>query len=282
MSAKNAHRYPFGYSTEELERLGNQHRVWEEENRLFLSRAGFSEGDAVVDLGCGPGFTTLELARRVGPKGRVIAVDRDGERSIPHLRQQVDAAGLSNVETLVADLEHFDLPGESVDGVYGRWVLMYLPEREAEALTSRIAKWLRPGGACASAEFCNYRHIHIHPPSRHLATVAEALMQAAAGDRGCNPEIGNILPGLFGRAGLDAELNVVTKAIRPTTPEWCWPDTLFRQLLPPLTDEGRLARETLDEFIAEWEERSRDQSAVFYSTPVMEVVARRPYRGLQA
>jgi SAM-dependent methyltransferase len=242
-----------------------------------LSRAGFGEGHTVVDLGCGPGFTTLDMARSVGPKGRVIAVDRDGERSIPRLREAADAAGLGNVEARVADLEQFDLPTESVDGVYGRWVLMYLPEREATALATRIAKWLRPGGACALVEFCNFRHIHIFPPIEQLGLVAEALMRAA-GERGGNPEIGCVLPGILDGAGLDLELGVATKAIRPATPDWRWPDTLFRQVLPMLVDKGYVAREILDDFLAEWEERSRDPSALFFSSPVLEVIGRRRRR----
>jgi SAM-dependent methyltransferase len=276
MSATDGQRYPFGYGDEELQRLGEQHRVWQEENQRLLSRAGFGQGHTLVDLGCGPGFTTLDLARRVGPMGRIIAVDRDGERSIPRLREAADAAGFGHVEARVADLEHFDLPSESVDGVYGRWVLMYLPEREARALATRIAKWLRPGGACALAEFCNYRHIRIYPPIEHFGLVAEALMRAAAGERGGNPEIGCVLPGVLDGAGLDVELGVVTKAIRPAMPEWRWPDTLFRQILPMLVDKGRLAGEILDDFVAEWEERSRDPSAVFFSSPVLEVIGRRP------
>jgi len=208
--------------------------------------------------------------------GRIIAVDRDGERSIPRLREAADAAGFENVEARVADLEEFDLPSESVDGVYGRWVLMYLPEQDARALAARIAKWLRPGGACALAEFCNYRHIRIYPPIDDFRLVVEALMRAAAGERGGNPEIGCVLPGVLDGAGLDVELGVATKAIRPTTRDWRWPDTLFRQLLPTLVEKGHLTGEILDDFLAEWEERSRNPSAVFFSSPVLEVIGRRP------
>jgi SAM-dependent methyltransferase len=218
--------YRFGYSDEELERLGDQHRVWAADNRRLLRRASFGAGDSVVDLGCGPGFTTLDLARVVGPSGRVVAVDRDGDRSLPRVEQQAAVAGLSNIEVRAAELETFDLPEGSVDGVYGRWVLMYLAAPAAEALVGRIAQWLRPGGACALAEFCNYRHMHIHPPSEHLPAIAEALFQAVASDRGCNPEIGNALPGLLHRAGLEVELHVSTKAVRATTAQWSWPEAV--------------------------------------------------------
>ena len=276
MSETDADRYPFGYEDDELERLGDQHGVWQEQNQGFLSRAGFKEGDTLVDLGCGPGFTTLDLARRVGPKGRVIAVDRDGEKSIPRLQQVADRAGLRNVETRVADLERFDLPSESVDGVYGRWVLMYLPEDEVGPLIVRIARWLKPGAACALAEFCNYRHITVYPRAEHLDPVAQALMRAA-GAHGGNPEIGNVLPGLLDQAGLRVQMGVVAKAIRPTMPEWSWPNALFRQLLPTLVDAGHLTQEVLSSFLAEWEVRCQDPATVFFSSPVMETVGRRPH-----
>ena len=267
--------YRFGYSWEEIERLEKQHRVWTEDNRRFIDRAGFSVGETLVDLGCGPGYTTIELAQLVGPEGRVIAVDRDGERSLPLLKKRAIAAGLSNIETRTAELETFDLPDGSVDGVYGRWVLMYLPERMVDELIGRIAKWLRPAGACTLAELCNYRHIHIHPPCAHLPAVAEALIRAVKGDCGCNPEIGNELPGLLHGAGFDVELNVVTKTVRATTPEWQWPDALFRNHLPKLVEEGYLSRGVLYAFFTEWDERSRNPAALFFGSPMMEAIGRR-------
>jgi len=275
MSASDGPGYPFGYKDEELRRLGVQHRVWQEENQRLLGRAGFGQGNTLVDLGCGPGLTTLDLVRRVGPAGRIIAVDRDGGKSIPRLQEAADAAGFRNVEARIAELEEFDLPPESVDGVYGRWVLMYLPEGEARALATRIARWLRPGGACALAEFCNYRNLSVYPPMEHFGLVTDALMRAAAGERGGNPEIGCVLPGVLHDAGLDVELGVVTKAIRPATPEWQWPDTLFRQILPMLVEKGHLPGRIQEGFMAQWEERSRDPSAIFFSSSVLEVIGRR-------
>ncbi|MEJ2638467.1 MAG: methyltransferase domain-containing protein [Desulfosarcinaceae bacterium] len=276
MRTDRTNRYRFGYSRKEMERLGNQHHIWAEENRRLLARTGFGAGATLVDLGCGPGYTTIELANLVGPEGRIIAVDRDSEGSLPLLKERSAAAGLLNIETIAADLETFDLPDSSVDGVYGRWVLMYLPERSVASTIARVARWLRPGGVCTLAEFCNFRHIHIHPPCVHLPLVAEALFQAVQGSRGCNPEIGSRVPGLLHSAGLRVELNVVTKTVRATTPEWHWPDALFRDHLQGLVAEGYLNRGVLDAFFMEWEQRSLDPEALFFGSPLMEAIGRRP------
>lgn len=274
-STSKTDEYRFGYTHEEIERLRFQHSVWAEENQRFISRAGFSTGATLVDLGCGPGYTTFDLAQTVGPGGKVIAVDRDGERSLPLLKAQAHTLGLFNIETRAADLETFDLQEQSVDGVYGRWVLMYLPEAMVTSLISRMAKWLRPGGVCALTEICNYRHIHIHPKSRYLPEIAEAFIKAVTGEHGCNPQIGNDLPGLLHSAGLKVEINVNIKAVRAATKEWLWPDTLFRIHLPALVKEGFLAQSVCDDFLAEWEARSKEPDAIFFSSPMMEVVGRR-------
>jgi SAM-dependent methyltransferase len=276
MTAVPTDEYPFGYSREEIERLGYQHRVWVDANQRLLARAGLGDGMTVVDLGCGPGYTTLDLARVVGPEGHVIAVDRDAERSLPRLRQRAEAAALSNIETRAANLETFDLPAHSVDGVYGRWILMYLPEPAARQLVDRVVGWMKPGGVCMLSELCNYRHIDVQPPMAHLAAIAEAMMRAVEGGRGCNPEIGNHLPGLLDAAGLAVEIHVTTMVVRATTPEWSWPNVLFRDHLPTLVAEGILSREVHEAFLAEWEERSRDRKALFFGSPMIEVVGRKP------
>jgi ubiquinone/menaquinone biosynthesis C-methylase UbiE len=167
-STNETDEYRFGYTPEKIERLRYQHHVWAKENQRFISRTGFSADATLIDLGCGPGYTTLDLAQIVGSKGKVIGVDRDGKHSLPLLKAQAEAAGLFNIETRAADLKTFDLQEGSVDGVYGRWVLMYLPEATVKSLIDRIAKWLKPEGVCALTEICNYRHIHIHPQSKYL------------------------------------------------------------------------------------------------------------------
>jgi ubiquinone/menaquinone biosynthesis C-methylase UbiE len=278
MATDRAEGYRLGYSDEELERLEHQHRLWSDDNLRLLQRAGIGSGDTVVDIGCGPGFTTLDLARAVGPGGRVIAVDRDGARSLPLLQERARRANFSNVEVRMADLEEFDLPQASVDGVYGRWVLMYLPEAAARALAQRAAGWLEPGGACILSEFCNQRHAYVHPPITHMSEINDALVRGLAGDRGCNPQVGSMIPGWLAESGLQVELHVVTKVVRATRPEWRWAGAFYHGHLPPLVDEGLLREETLAAFFADWESRSDEAGALYFYPPVLESIGRRASR----
>jgi len=267
--------YQYGYSARELKRLGEQYLVWSEENLSFLKRAGFSRNQTIVDLGCGPGFTTIDLAGAVGPYGKVIAVDRDDEFSLPLLEKQARAAGHINIEIHACELAELELPPESVDGIYGRWVLMYLPEDSVKDLVGRMVSWLRPGGVCALVEFCNFLNIHIHPPSEYLMDVAKALMRNVSDERGCNPEIGTLLPGLIKKAGLQTEINVVTKVVQSGTAEWIWPDKLFRDIMPDLVEKGFLSKAAMEGFLQDWEKRSNDPGTIFFGSPVMETIGRR-------
>ena len=64
------------------------------QNPERILRGLVSEGDTVIDLGCGPGFFTLPLARMAGETGSVIAVDLQPEM-LEQLRQRAERAGLA-------------------------------------------------------------------------------------------------------------------------------------------------------------------------------------------
>ena len=69
MTTDSKDEYRFGYSREELERLGYQHRVWVEANQHLLTRARLADGMTVADLGCGPGSRPSIWRGRWVPKG---------------------------------------------------------------------------------------------------------------------------------------------------------------------------------------------------------------------
>ena len=136
--------YLLGTRDEELERLGFQHRVWAEEAFASWRRAGFGYGSTVVDVGCGPGFASIDLAHLVGPQGHVIAVD-SSEKFLAHLDATAGAQALTNIKTLCTDVQCLSLPTASIDGAYARWILCFLSD--PQALVKAIASALKPGAA---------------------------------------------------------------------------------------------------------------------------------------
>lgn len=70
--------------------------------KRHLKKIPLEEGMVVVDYGCGPGRYTNLVARRVGPKGKVIAVDIQ-RLAVRMVKEKAARAGLTNIETILVD-----------------------------------------------------------------------------------------------------------------------------------------------------------------------------------
>jgi len=86
-----------------------------------MSRHSPAPGSRVVDLGCGYGDTTQELAKLVGPKGLAVGIDA-AERFITTAKSE--AAGVENVRFEVADVEEA-VPGGPYDYAFSRMGTMF-------------------------------------------------------------------------------------------------------------------------------------------------------------
>ncbi len=273
MSTHEDREYVLGTNDEELARLGFQHRVWGEQAYALWERAGFAPGQTVVDLGCGPGFATLDLARLVGPKGHVIAVDHSA-RFLEHLKGQLITQGITNVETRLQGVEQLDLPRESVDAAYARWVLCYLAE--AQSVVTAIAKALRSGGAFAVQDYFHYRGATLAPKSAIFTKVIEAV-DASWRVRGGDSDFAGRLPGMMQRCGLEVrEIRPILRVARPGSSLWEWPTTFFRNYIPVLVRMGLLSPEDQEEFHADWSRRAADPATFFCTPPVFDVIGVKP------
>ena len=117
--------------------------------RPVLDRVGIRPGERVLELGPGPGAFTVDAARRVGPEGRLVVVDIQPEM-IAQVEKRVWEAGLTNVETHVADAYHLPLEDESVDRAFLVTVLPEIPD-QARAL-AELRRVLKPGGLLSITE----------------------------------------------------------------------------------------------------------------------------------
>jgi ubiquinone/menaquinone biosynthesis C-methylase UbiE len=61
----------------DADRLARQAAVMAPATRAFLTRVGLRPGWACLDVGCGDGQVTVELARAAGPRGRAVGLDLD-------------------------------------------------------------------------------------------------------------------------------------------------------------------------------------------------------------
>jgi SAM-dependent methyltransferase len=99
-------------------------------------------GDRVLDIGCGFGDTTQQLAALIGPEGEALGIDV----SEPFIRASIEEAhqaGVENVDFLTGDVQVMELPG-AFDYAFSRMGVMFFAN-PVQALRN-IRGALRPGG----------------------------------------------------------------------------------------------------------------------------------------
>jgi 2-polyprenyl-3-methyl-5-hydroxy-6-metoxy-1,4-benzoquinol methylase len=140
--------YVLGHSSEELNRLIDQARLFGELTQDVFVRAGIGAGMRVLDVGCGAGDVSFLLARMVGPSGAVIGIDRS-EDAVAMATARAQAMGLTQVSFSQGDIEDISLD-QPVDAAVGRFVLMY--SAEPSKTLRRVAANVRAGGIVAFQE----------------------------------------------------------------------------------------------------------------------------------
>jgi arsenite methyltransferase len=114
------------------------------QRRVLLEAAAAQAGERALDIGCGPGFVTEELARAVGPGGAVDAMD-NSESSVGMTRQR--CAGFSNVQCQTAEATRLPYPDDYFDLAISSQVYEFVAD--IKIALSELHRVLRRGGRAA-------------------------------------------------------------------------------------------------------------------------------------
>jgi ubiquinone/menaquinone biosynthesis C-methylase UbiE len=166
--------------------------------RRAYALLGLLAGAAVLDIGCGPGISTPDLARIVGPFGTVRGIDRD-----PAMIAEADAAarlaGIAGwTAHRLADAAALPFAAGCFDACFSDRVLQHLPPDKAAACVAEAARVTRRGGAVVFVD-TDWGSFSIDG----LPATAERRLQALHAARFHNPYAGRTLGRLLARAGLD-------------------------------------------------------------------------------
>lgn len=189
-SGRSATRYSIRGGDEGKARLDVLAAALRPTTTALLDRVGVAPGGLCLDLGCGGGHVTRELARLAGPSGRAIGIDLD-PRVVELARQDAAADGVTNVEFRVGNV--MELDDDEFDIVFARLLVCHLPD-PAQFLAA-VAARLRPGGVIIMEE-PEFSACFSWPPSQAYDSCM-ALQSEAIRARGGDPDIGPKLPSMF-------------------------------------------------------------------------------------
>ncbi|MDR7554434.1 MAG: class I SAM-dependent methyltransferase [Armatimonadota bacterium] len=281
MGSQQFNEYPLSHTRDELDRLVQQGRFFGDLTEYVLRQAGIGPGMRVLDAGCGAGDVSFLAAKLVGPEGAVIGVDKSGE-AIAFARQRAQAAGLSNVQFIAADLADFQLEGKPVDALTGRLVLMYFPD--PAGVLRRLLAFVKAGGIVVFQEL---DLLPSPPPDLLSQPVCETYV--AAGTRiiqtfaraGVDVRTAVKLSPIFQRAGLPAPqmlaLQRVERGADASIYEWIAQTT--RTLLPLMQQTGvATAEEVQVDTLAERMRREAvEKDCTLMTPPLIAAWARKPH-----
>jgi ubiquinone/menaquinone biosynthesis C-methylase UbiE len=145
-----------------LEKLEGADRVDWQRPDAVVEALRVRRGDVVCDVGAGPGYFALRLAKAVGPEGRVYAIDAE-PRMLELLRQRMAEAGLDNVHPLLAD-DGAVLPPEPCSRILIVNAFHHFP-RGADYLRA-LGQKLLPGGTLVNIDF-HGGELPVGPPADH-------------------------------------------------------------------------------------------------------------------
>ncbi|MCZ4604678.1 methyltransferase domain-containing protein [Streptomyces sp. Lzd4kr] len=150
----------------------------------------------ILDVGCGPGTITADLAALV-PDGQVTGVDR-APGILEQARATAAGRGVSNVDFAVADVHALDFPDGTFCVVHAHQVLQHVGD--PVGALREMARVTRPGGLIAVRD-SDYGAMSWYPPSRGMDDWLDLYRRVARANGG-EPDAGRRLKSWALRAGL--------------------------------------------------------------------------------
>lgn len=262
--------YVLGTHDAEIGRLQLQHGIWQSRVRDCWQRAGITAGDTVIDIGCGPGFASVDLAEWVGPEGHVIGIERS-ERFIAYASALCQSKGLANVSFHLADVMLDALPAAEADAIWCRWLAIFVSD--PAMLVKKMAQALRPGGTLIFHEYVHYETYQSLPPSTALAEFVQHVM-ASWRNFGGEPNVARQLPAYLSAAGCRIrESRPISLSAGPHQPVWQWPASFIDINLQRLLDLGLVDGDWVETVKADMRALQANPNALLITPMVLEIIA---------
>ena len=264
--------YFLGVHQKELERLDRQHLAWQPETQQLIKDANLANCQSVLDLGCGPGFTTFELANNC-PNSNIIALDNAAlyQKYLNHLVAEKQA---TNISTLHSDI--LDLPEQVglYDAAFCRWFLAFLI-KDLPSILSAIYEKLKQGGVFAAMEYLTLDSFTCSPPNKNFDAYTKAWNHFYLNNGG-DANIGTYLPSLLIEAGFKIESQKCVGGMSPANGRWWnWWRDAFNDFAPIFVEQGLMTKEAFAGMEKYWAAQATNENGFIYSAVILQIVARK-------
>ncbi|MEM9132729.1 MAG: methyltransferase domain-containing protein [Actinomycetota bacterium] len=172
-------------------------------------------GQRLLDVGCGPGTITADLAALVAP-GDVVAIDRESD-VLAEAAAACERAGVDNVTVETGDVYALAYPDDTFDVVHAHQVLQHLSD--PVAALAEMKRVCRPGGIVAVRD-ADYAAMTWYPEEPLLDRWQEVYHAVARGNQ-AEPDAGRRLLAWANAAGL--------ADIEASASSWCYADDASRR-----------------------------------------------------
>ncbi len=241
----------------------------------FLDR--IQPGQRILDIGCGPGSITLDLAELVGPAGRVTGTDFAPD-AIAAAQGAAEGRGDATTEFVVGDLYTLDVEPGSFDIVHAHQVLQHVPD-PVGALTA-MARYCKPGGLIVARD-ADYGVMAWYPEPGGIQQWHETYC-AEARSTGGEPFAGRRLLAWAHAARLEVQYagsSTWTYATPEATAWWgsSQADRILNSSFADRAAQQGLTGDDLERIAADWRAWGADPDAWFF-LPHGEIIATRVAR----
>lgn len=234
----------------------------------------------ILDVGCGPGTISIDLALRV-PQGFILAIDPSAE-VIKKAQKLAHEKGITNVRFEVGSIFHWEkidgIKEDSFDVVHAHQVLQHLQD---PLIAMKVMKKLTRIGGVVAVRDCDYSAMNHYPPHPGMDKWL-GLYREAAKSIHCDPDIGKRLHAIARQAGfLRCDIHASVSAWTFSTPDerawWCglWAERSLKSDYKTLVLESNLGTEQdLHDIAQTWKDMELEEDG-WFAVINGEVIARR-------
>ena len=253
-------------------RLDTIHAVYGSVSLRGLEAARIGEASRVADIGCGTGTVSRWIAERIGPAGRVDAIDIAPEQ-VDIARSTPVSPNAAQIDYQVGSAYEPALPEHAFDIVFSRLVLCHL--QEPGKAVAQMAKLLNDGGRLVLVDM-DMRTAFTMPPCSVYETVINEFAFPFGAQIGVDYAIGVRLHELMLDAGLTTEFITADQPIFRDGPEKHLWERTWAAALPRVAAAGLLTAEQGEALITAAERHTASRDVWVAAAKMFAVVGAKP------